>query len=689
MPTDTPVKQPDAMWNRFNPLEKNPAISGLMLMILASSVLIWANFNKPFYKFDDVTHLKIATQDSVADLFDISRKETLMPLSFLSLRTERLFFGPPFSETLFLPEGQMSVPIQEDFLERTVAWAAATRIANALYHALAGWILWLFLRRIGTSPGAAWVAAFAWTVHPMACESVCWISERKNVLAALFGFGSMYAWASLRESRWRWPAVSLLYLLSVMSKPTAVGFLPVYAALEILDPAGKGFSLRSRKNWVRLLTGLSVQLAITLVVIVVNLKIHTIVFVEHPGGSKWTALLTDLEIFARYMDNVLIPSNLSFFYGIKPIVELTDPRVWYYGAAIVCGCALGIWAPVDGASKKRSLLGLVWFFAALGPTSNLAPIPFWMQDRYAYVSAAGLLLSVVETARGLALRFNAARFAPIAGVGFVSLLAVMSLLRSMVYQNAESLYADAAARQPFSGMAQSCMFNQHLLNARRAREADVRREECQMLCYYLQQSSKCPDLTNFRNEFEMHVSAAHVLRATGDFEGVLKTLDGWVPPAHMSPLPPRSEHEVVARDLKLYYNPGRMAFAHSLMAESLMVCAETFPPAGKPGAAAITYADRIKMCDSALKFLHPSVDVVGPHPSNLEFNWDAARIMLEARILFARSRLKMANSDHDDRDGAMNDFNAAKEVLMNNLKDETVGTQAKALLESAKPPIPK
>jgi hypothetical protein len=580
------------------------------LLLAASLLLIHRCVNAPHYHYDDSLHMQVVFERSWPEVLEIDPRTSAFPVTVLSHRLDKAIFGAVPPSAAALGDSDQSSLDQPPRFTYPTPPTYGLRIMNALYHAAAGFFLFLFLGRIGVTTGLAAVIALVWTVHPMACESVCWVSERKNVLVAFFGFAALWAWAAgrwrtddgetggrgdgakptaenggaepirnpqsaIRNRSWRWPAVTVLFALACFSKPSAVGLMPVFVALELLDPPEGSFRFADVRGWFTAALRLAPVFAVGVACIAAGIKYQAVDIVDPPGGSVWTALLTDTEIVARYIKNILVPVDLSFFYAVTPAVSLTDWRVWVYGALILGILAVCVWAA--GAQRRRvAVLGAVWFIAALGPNANLVGIPFWMQDRYAYIAAAGLLVLVGTALAGLAERLGKdGQLLPRMAWVWPAGIALATLVRAPLFESSKRLSLEAIRSQPNSAIAR--------LSAASYLKEDFRRysapgngnpllaEMCGKAIYALYEDiENCADLYCHIDRFTLAVQKAEALVSLNRMEEARATL-GDVPPKDL-PMFRRADERGemqhrMRRDATRSYLPVTLAIAWQLLGE--------------------------------------------------------------------------------------------------------------------------
>jgi hypothetical protein len=613
----------------------------LLLLAAMTAVLLHASWHKPYYEIDDEMHVTLALTEPWQHWFTPSAVPTYFPVTLFSYWVDHQLFGWFAPRPVAARDGGGALAGQPR--QQPKSSAPAMRLMNGVYHLLAGWLLWMFLRRIGAGAGLAACVALLWTGHPLACESVCWVSERKNVLCALFGFGALLAWTAERGPAW-WstqsssplPAAAppksqelrarslslacLLYALAGLSKPAALGLLPVFVVLELLDPSRQTHVLRidgstakiqqpgtrNHKPETRnLVFRLAPLLALSVCLLAAGVYTHRTDLMDPPGGTVFTALLTDAEVFARYAVNIICPVRLSFFYGVEPIVSLGDPRAWCYGLGLLAFCGGLVWAaglpltlpsPQGGEGRVRgrvlAWLGVLWFFGALAPNSNLVAIPFWMQDRYVYLASAGLLLALGAAAMGMFQRARQERFLPALAAVAVVAMASLGAWRARSYASYAVLTVEAAQRQPGSAMAQLCAANVlrgiYFEHARKceglAYESPQWREEAQMAQHYAtealahyQAAGRCTGIEMFVDRFTLRTWAAEVLAALGRYDDACALL-GPLPPQDLKMLPdmedPR-QHVLISRKAHFAgYPPRTLAGAWLIRGEaSLRRCA--------------------------------------------------------------------------------------------------------------------
>src|SRR2546430_331600 len=117
---------------------------------------------------------------------------------------------------------------------------AGHHFTNVLLHTIAVILLFVVLRQI---TGTLWRSAFVavlFAIHPLHVESVAWISERKDVLSAVFFMLTLAAYVRYAQapSPARYLLVALLFAFGLMSKPMLVT-LPFVLLLLDYWPLGR------------------------------------------------------------------------------------------------------------------------------------------------------------------------------------------------------------------------------------------------------------------------------------------------------------------------------------------------------------------------------------------------------------------------------------------------------------------
>src|SRR5213595_942690 len=118
--------------------------------------------------------------------------------------------------------------------------ARGHHFTNVLLHTIAVLLLFFVLKQM---TGAFWPSAFVaavFAIHPLHVESVAWVSERKDVLSAVFFMLTLGAYVryTRKPSVGRYLSIAFLFALGLMSKPMLVT-LPFVLLLLDYWPLGR------------------------------------------------------------------------------------------------------------------------------------------------------------------------------------------------------------------------------------------------------------------------------------------------------------------------------------------------------------------------------------------------------------------------------------------------------------------
>jgi Flp pilus assembly protein TadD len=236
---------------------------------------------------------------------------------------------------------------------------------------------------------SAVLAGVLFGLHPIATESIPWLSERKTLLATCFSLASLalYGLYAQRGGAGRYGGSMAFYVLSLLSKPTTT-MLPL--AMILLD----WWPLR-RRRLIEKLPFVAIAGVSSVITVVSQGRSGSVAFLE-------TELLTQKVLIichnlVLYLRNVLWPAGFPCFYPAPEEISLASAafRNGVVGTSLLLiGLLLSLrWtrAPLAGW-----LIFLVLIFPTLGVIRFMDAIA---ANKYVYLPMIGLLIPLAALIR--------------------------------------------------------------------------------------------------------------------------------------------------------------------------------------------------------------------------------------------------------------------------------------------------
>ena len=334
---------------------------------------------------------------------------------------------------------------------------AGHHFSSLLLHAANAILLFFFLRRATGRAAPALAAAALWAVHPLRAESVVWISERKDVLAAFFGLLALLAYVrGPRPGRTFWVAAA--FAASLLAKPAWVT-LPCLLLLLDAWPLGRwprepAWKLVLEKAPLWLLAAGSC--AMTLAAQSAGGAVKS--FAALPAGAR---LANAATAAVQYLRALVWPTDLAVYY---PFPAGGASAAAVAGAAVLL-LALTALAVVLARRAPWGLVGWLWFLGALVPMIGLVQVggQAWA-DRYSYLPHIGLALAL---AGGLAKIADRRVWPVAAGLGVAGLV-WLARAQTAVWRDTETLFRHALASTRDNWLIHFNLANRYQLDGRRA-----------------------------------------------------------------------------------------------------------------------------------------------------------------------------------------------------------------------------
>jgi tetratricopeptide (TPR) repeat protein len=322
-------------------------------------------------------------------------------------------------------------------------------LVNVFLHALSTVLLWRILTRLEI-PGA-WLAAAIFAVHPIAVESVAWITERKNVLSAVFYFAAALTYLRFEAMRdagnsgrrhWHLYLISLaLFVFALLSKTVACS-LPAALLLVRWWKTGR----LKRQEIARLLPFFVIGLGLGL--LTAWLEKHHV----RAEGEEWSFTFVQRFLIAGralwfYASKLFWPAKLTFIYPHWD-VSVSSIGQWLFPLSALVA-AVSLWW-TRAWIGRGPLVAVLFFAGTLFPALgfiNVFPFRYsFVADHFQYLASVGL---IVLAAAGLT---RVPRFIPAA---LLVVLATLTWRHVSVYRDLDTLWSDTVNKNPASWMAQN------------------------------------------------------------------------------------------------------------------------------------------------------------------------------------------------------------------------------------------
>jgi len=326
-------------------------------------------------------------------------------------------------------------------------------LTNILLHAAnAALVCLLALRllRLGlttASPRAislgAVVAALFFAVHPLRVESVAWITERRDVLSALFYLLTVLAYlkacAADGPSRRRWYLASIAaYALGLLSKSLIMSLPFVLLVLDVYPLR------RARGSWRRVLLEKLPYLLLAIAAAAISLLVVIAkVGLTSPSAYPPTARAAmALYSLVFYLWKTLVPLLLSPMYELPARVELTSLR---FLAPAVFAVGLTVGLLLARRSWPAALAVWLVYGLTLAPVSGIVHNgPQLVADRYSYLSCLGIAVlvgaGIAATVSSAAVTGPVRAGAVLAGFAWIVGLAALTFQQLPVWRDADEIW---------------------------------------------------------------------------------------------------------------------------------------------------------------------------------------------------------------------------------------------------------
>ena len=268
-------------------------------------------------------------------------------------------------------------------------WGAHTlgyHLCSVALHLTSAFLIWRLLGKLGLRWG--WLGGLIFVVHPLAVESVAWISEIKNTLSLPFFLLSLNAYIDADQAGEKrgYGRALLFYLLAMLCKSSVV-MLPVVLLLYSWWRHGR----ITRLDGARMLPWFAIALVLGGVTLYFQTSHYTEIDVVRDRGILTRLIGAGAAIFF-YLGKFIFPVDLLPIY---PRWNLNPPSLSRLLTLPLLALTLAaLWTKRE-TWGRHALLGVGFFLINLLPVIGLCRMTWmnisWVADHLVYLPMIGLI----------------------------------------------------------------------------------------------------------------------------------------------------------------------------------------------------------------------------------------------------------------------------------------------------------
>ena len=415
------AKKKKASKHIHNKPVKSPATTvpswHLPVILMITFLIYLPVLNAGFVNWDDpdyvIDNFRIKDISNIVELITIPVQGNYHPLTMISLAINYQISGD-------------------------AAWSY--HLFNLLFHLVNCVLVYRLAFALGKNIAVAFITSLLFGIHPLHVESVAWVSERKDVLYALFFIAghityTKYIDTGIKKQFW----LTLLFLmLSLLSKPAAVIFPFSLICIDILRGRNFGIKLISEK-----------------IIFIIPALIFGLLTLRAQQTTGATG-----EVYFNFFQNILFgcygimmyflklifPFSQSAFYPFPPLNE-NLPYVYYLSPVFTLGLITIIY--LSWKKFKPIAFGISFYIVNLLLVLQVFTVgSAVIAERYTYIPYIGLFYIAGFFIDRLTKKNNKKAFTIIAPIGLF--FATLTYFYVQVWRNGETLWDNVIKYQPGS-----------------------------------------------------------------------------------------------------------------------------------------------------------------------------------------------------------------------------------------------